>query len=44
MNEVAVWAPEGVNESFHSGAQQNQNLEKLRLARTLSTTYDSYLS
>ena len=44
MNDVAVWAPEGINESFNTEAQQNQNLEKLRLARTLSTTYDSYLS
>lgn len=44
MNDVAVWSPEGINESFNSEAQQNQNLEKLRLARTLSTTYDSYLS
>ena len=44
MNSISVWSPEGINDSFNSEAQANQNLEKLRLARTLSTTYDSYLS
>ena len=44
MNAITVWSPEGINDSFNSEAQANQNLEKLRLARTLSTTYDSYLS
>ncbi|MCF0125612.1 MAG: hypothetical protein HUJ68_07640 [Clostridia bacterium] len=44
MGQVAVWSPEGIQETFNAGAASNQNLEKLRLARTLSTTYDSYLS
>jgi hypothetical protein len=44
LKQVSVWSPEGINDTFSSQAQSNQNLEKLRLARTLSTTYDSYLS
>lgn len=43
LKNANVWSPEGL-QGFDTQANYNINLEKLRLARTLSTTYDSYLS